>query len=238
MDHLTEFVDQRHKAWCIHCGRGNADLRTNKDHVPSKSLLDRPYPPELPTVEICADCNSSFSEDEEYVAAFIGALLSGSTDPGRQKTTGGARILQNNSALRKRIDGSRTISSTLFGEQTTTWYPEIQRFRKAIVKNARGHVYFELGQPAFGEPAGVRLTPLEKLSKDERSDFELIDHGPGFPEVGSRMLTRLLTGQDMKNGWTVVQHNVYRYAAVENSGFSVRIVIREFLAAEVWWNLD
>ena len=236
MDHLTEFVDQRHKAWCIHCGRGVAEVRTNKDHVPSKSLLDKPYPPELPTVEICVDCNSSLSEDEEYLAAFIGALLSGSTDPGRQKTTAGAGILHNNAALKKRIDASRTVSSTLFGEQTTTWYPEIQRLKNVILKNARGHIYFELGQPAFGEPASVCLTPLDKLSNDERSDFELIDHGPGLPEVGSRMLTRLLTGQDMENGWIVVQDNVYRYAVVENGGFVVRIVIREYLAGELSWN--
>ena len=113
----------------------------------------------------------------------------------------------------------------------------MQRFKKATVKTTRGHVYFELGQPAFGKPTGVRLTPLGNLSKDERSDFEHIDHGRGFPEVGSRMLTRLLTGQEMENGWIVVQDNVYRFAAVENGGFSVRIVIREFLAAEVWWNL-
>lgn len=238
MDHLNDFVDQRHKTWCIHCGSGITSLRTNKDHVPSKSLLDKPYPPELPTVEICLDCNNSFAKDEEYLAAFIGAVLSGSTDPSRQKTTAGARILQNNPALRKRIEARRTIASTLFGEQITTWYPEIQRIKNVLVKNARGHIYFELGQPAFGEPTGVCVTPFEKLSHDERTDFELIDHGSGFPEVGSRMLNRLLTGQDMENGWIVVQDNVYRYAAVENEGFMVRIAIREYLAAKVSWNRD
>ena len=234
MDYIGEFSDQRHKVWCIHCG-GISGLRTN-DHVPSRSLLEKPYPPELPTVKICTDCNTSFSRDEEYFAAFLGAVLSGSTDPESQNTSIGARIFRRNDALRKRIDGQRRDYTTLWGEQKTIWYPEIARVRNIIVKNARGHVYYELGQPAFDEPSSVGIQPLEMLSRDDLSGFLAIDHGDGWPEVGSRTMTRLITGQDMEDGWIVVQDDTYRFAAVENDGFLVRIIIQEYLCAEVSWN--
>ena len=236
MDHIEDFSDQRHKSWCIQCGTGISDLRTNEDHVPSKSLLEKPYPPELPTVRICTDCNTSFSRDEEYFAAFLGAVLSGSTDPESQKTSTAARIFRRNNALRKRIDAQRQDYTTVFGTQETVWNPETDRVRNVIVKNARGHVYYELGQPAFGEPSSVGIRPLEMLSQDDLSGFLAIDHGDGWPEVGSRMMTRLMTGQDMEDGWIVVQDGIYRFAAVEDDRFLVRIIIQEYLAAEVFWS--
>lgn len=49
------------------------------------------------------------------------------------------------------------------------------------------------------------------------------------------MMTRLCTGEDMTDGWIVVQEGVYRYAAVESAGFQVRMIVREYLAAEVIW---
>ena len=236
MDHIGEFSDQRHKSCCIHCGAGIRSVRTNNDHVPSKSLLEMPYPEELPTVQICTECNTSFSRDEEYFAALLGAVLSGSTDPESQKTSTAAHIFRGNKPLRKRIDSQRQDSTTLFDAQEIVWNPEMDRVRNIIVKNARGHVYYELGQPAFGEPSSVGIHPIEMLSQDALSGFLDIDHGAGWPEVGCRMMTRLMTGQDMEDGWIVVQDGIYRFAAVENDGFLVRIIIQEYLAAEVLWN--
>ena len=75
MQQIPEFVDERHKGWCIHCGTGIDPDRSSRDHVPSKCLLSRPYPDNLPVVEVCASCNESFSLDEEYLIAFTGAVL-------------------------------------------------------------------------------------------------------------------------------------------------------------------
>jgi hypothetical protein len=235
MEHVGEFSDVRHKSWCIHCGARIGTGPTNQDHVPSKSLLDKPYPAELPTVEICTDCNSSFSRDEEYLAAFLGAVLSGTTDPKEQALGTSARIFARNPKLRARIDMGRTDYQTLGGTQRTIWKPEDARVRNVIVKNARGHVYYELGQPALGEPASVAVCPLETLPQDQQNEFLSFDLGPAWPEVGSRMMTRLLSGQDLDGGWVVVQDGVYRFVATEDDGFRVRILIREYLAAEVVW---
>ena len=116
-----------------------------------------------------------------------------------------ARIFKRNNGLRKRIDPHRRDYTTLGGEQKTIWYPEIARVRNIIVKNARGHVYYELGQPAFAEPSSVGIHPLEMHSRDDLSGFLAIVYGDGWPEVGSRTMTRLITGQDMEDGWIVVQ---------------------------------
>jgi hypothetical protein len=93
MDQVSEFVDERQKTWCIHCGEWIAGLETSRDHVPSKSLLYEPYPKNLPVVQICKPCNNGFARDEEYVAAFLGAVLTGSTEPERQGHPGAARTL-------------------------------------------------------------------------------------------------------------------------------------------------
>ena len=72
--------------------------------------------------------------------------------------------------------------------------PAARRIEQVIVKNARGHVYFEFGEPVFDEPKHVTACPLVGLTQEERAIFELADAGPGWPEVGSRMLTRVVEG--------------------------------------------
>jgi len=44
MDPRHLFIDERLTGICVYCG-GQSDT---KDHVPSKVLLDKPYPPQLP----------------------------------------------------------------------------------------------------------------------------------------------------------------------------------------------
>lgn len=41
MREIEDFTDDRLKAWCIHCGDAIADVESNRDHVPTKSLLTK-----------------------------------------------------------------------------------------------------------------------------------------------------------------------------------------------------
>lgn len=236
MEFIHDHSDARHKAWCIHCGAGIGQKETNRDHVPSKSLLEKPYPAELSVVEVCVDCNSSFSRDEEYFAAFMGAVLSGTTQSERQTVRTARRVFTENASLRTTIEKSRKTFETIGGANKVVWEPEWKRVQNVVVKNARGHVYFELGQPAFGPPKHIATVPLELLSDVERENFLSVDHGSVWPEVGSRMLDRHSTGTDLEDGWVIVQDGTYRFAVSENDGFHVKIVIREYLAAEVIWD--
>src|SRR5689334_463961 len=125
MDQIEEFTDERQKSWCIHCGSWIGGCETNRDHVPSKSLLRKPYPANLPVVEVCSDCNVGFSLDEEYVAALLACVITGSTTPDAREYPAAARILQRNAALRARIAAAKTEHTTLGGETKFVWKAEL-----------------------------------------------------------------------------------------------------------------
>lgn len=236
MHAIGEFVDLRQHSWCIHCGGWIAGLETNVDHVPSRSLLLEPYPPELPVVRVCKKCNGGFSLDEEYLIAFLGSVLAGTTDPERQSIPRAARILRRSPKLRASIERSRAEHQTQGGETRVLWRPEQERVDRVLLKNARGHAFFEYGEPMLDAPEYVRSFPLESLTAGQREEFEMIEPGPGWPEVGSRMLTRVVTGADLAGGWVVVQDGVYRYAVAQDGGMTVRAVLFEYIATEVRWS--
>ncbi|RQH09487.1 hypothetical protein [Bradyrhizobium sp. RP6] len=67
-------------------------------------------------------------------------------------------------------------------------------------------------------------------------EFENVSWGGMVPEVGSRMLTRFVTGSDLtEHGWVEVQSGVYRYSAVQSGVMTVRTVLYEYLGTEVHW---
>lgn len=235
MDQIDEFLDERQKSWCVHCGGWIADLPNNRDHAPSKSLLVEPYPPNLPVVRVCVPCNSSFSRDEEYLAAFLGVVLSGSTEAAAQSNPVARRVLEGSKSLRKRIERCKSEYKTIGGETRVLWKPEQERIDRVVVKNARGHAFFEYGEPMLSEPDSVWSAPLTALSAGERAQFEDADAGAVWPEVGSRMLTRAVTGQDLWDGWVMVQEGIYRYAVIQADCMLVRSVLFEYLATEVHW---
>jgi hypothetical protein len=236
MDQIRDFSDERNKAWCVHCGNYLATLETNRDHVPSKSLLLAPYPSDLPVIEVCKSCNSSFSQDEEYLAAFLSSVLAGTTDAAQQKIPVAKRILERNEKLGARIGRSQKSFTTFGGQEKVFWVPEQERINNVILKNARGHAMYEYGEPMLDKPLHIWSAPLEILQPEERQAFETIDFGGIYPEVGSRMMTRVFTGQDLLDGWVYVQDGVYRYAVTQDGGLRVKSVLFEYLATEVAWD--
>lgn len=236
MNAIEGFTDERNKTWCIHCGKWIAGLEVTRDHVPSRSLLRKPYPPHIPWVAVCQPCNGGFSLDEEYLSAFLGCVLAGSTVPDRQSDSRVSRILSRSERLRAQLEKVKTEYTTCAGETRFLWSPEQARIERVILKNARGHAFFELGEPIMTEPAHIRALPLEYLTNEQRDEFENVDPGDFWPEVGSRMMTRSLKGEDLLDGWVIVQDGVYRYSAVQNGAMLVRSVMAEYLATEVYWS--
>lgn len=236
MNEIEEFVDERQKSRCIHCGQALANADANRDHTPSKGMLIEPYPENLPVTAVCKPCNEGFSLDEEYMIAFLGCTLAGSTEPDRQRIPRAARILERSTKLRERIERAKTEYKTRGGEIRLVWTPEKERIERVVLKNARGHAFFECGEPMLDEPDRVLFAPLQALTGEEREAFESVDLGNGWPEAGSRMLTRVMTGQDLENGWVIVQEAVYRYSVEHFGGMLVKSVLFEYLATEVCWD--
>ena len=237
MDYLNEFVDERQKAGCIQCGTW-IGVDSDKDHVPSKALLRKPYPKNLPVVRICTRCNNGFSADEEYLSLFLHCVLTGSTDPDAHRDERVRRALERHGNLRARIERSKT-DRTIGGEARCVWKPETARVERVVVKNARGHALYECGEPMLTAPAHVRTMPVASMTAAEWDEFDGVRSAgelTGFPEVGSRMMTRVLTGQDMCDGWVIVQDGVYRFRVEQCLGMRVRSVLFEYLATEVHWS--
>jgi hypothetical protein len=211
----------------VYCGGAPA----TREHVPSRVLLDEPYPENLPHVAACRECNSGFSLDEEYLACVVECALRGTTDAGSLRRAKIARILTRQPALAARIRGAISSENVV-----TTVDIEASRIRRVILKLARGHAMFELATSVNHEPISLTFTPLHVLTTDVRHRFEQAIRADVWPEVGSRKLvTTALRGLPLNN-WVIVQDQRYRYlAAVTRRHVVTRIVLSEYLAAEVLW---
>lgn len=239
VEQIPEYADERLTAeWdgrCLYCGHGfSAAHHRSVDHVPSKSLLQQPYPENLPTVPACMDCNSDFSGDEQYVQVFIGCVFSGSADPAAQPDPKVRAALLRSTALRTRIESAMREPSSEGGP--VRWEPEHEPLATVLAKNARGHLWHEHADRRPREPT-VAYSALESLTCEQRELFENPPEvGVALPEVGSRALQRRFSG-DWFDGWTFVQDDRYRYAVDYLGGDSVRVrvVIAEYLAVTVVW---
>ena len=248
MDQIQNLADDRLLNGCLFCGTAYASTR---DHVPSRCLLEKPYPPNLPVVACCADCNRGFSRDEEYFVCLIESVLCGSTDPDLIRRPSVARAMRRSPALRARIERGRTVLSS-----QAVFEPEWDRLLNVMIKQARGHAAYELSLPHRRAPDRLWCLPLQSLANEERERFEEPHFPELFGEVGSRATQRLQAVQAvlksevdgseqvirfLVNNWLEVQAGFYRYLAFDTAEESVvRIVVSEYLACELAWssNLD
>ena len=242
MKATKDYSDRRLKNVCSQCGTAVGKGNRSSDHVPSKCLLresegsaEDQFPSNLPVAFTCRDCNQRFSSDEQYFCVFLHCVLLSSTEPEDHDEPRVRSALEKDPGLRARIEASKH-SETLDGEMCVTWIPELARLHRVIVKNARGHAYYEFGEPVLEKPDRVWAMPLPQMTGAGRLDFEAGRSGlAGWPEVGSRMMQRLATGLDLHDGWVVVQPSVYRYRVEPDDGLVVRAILRDYLATEVHW---
>ena len=233
MDQLQSFADNRLIVGCIYCA-GYPDTR---DHVPSRILLDEPYPENLPVLVACSGCNQGFSLDEEYVACLIECARTGSVDSvARPKIR---RILQDSPALAERL----RLASAVGDGGEVVFQAENQRVKNVVLKLARGHVAYELGEQKLEDPTHVMFVPLHSLTPAARAHFENPPTPTAWPEVGTRALQRVAismvgTPTPLDSDWIEVQEGQYRYCAISEGPTMVRFVIGEYLACEVIWGLD
>ena len=231
MDPRHLFIDQRLTGLCVYCG-GPPET---KDHVPPKVLLDEPYPDNLPTVPSCATRNGNCSLHEQYVACLVECAVTGTLEPDRTLRPKVKRMLEENPALRLRLEGSRTADAS----GHLSWKPEADRVRAVVLKLARGHAAYELSLPQLDDPLDVSFAPFVVMTYEQRTLFESgTASGLGFwPEIGSRAFIRAATNWQPPDpqGWLTVQEGRYRYAVEQVGGLHVRIVLSEYLACEVCW---
>ena len=81
MKQIYHFSGQLGSVNSIPCPEKNHSGRYIRDHIPTKALLNPPYPEHLMDVGMCKECNSGFAKDEEYFSAFLASVISGSIEP-------------------------------------------------------------------------------------------------------------------------------------------------------------
>ena len=228
MEQLPSYADSRLVSSCIYCGQATE----SRDHVPSRILLDEPYPENLPVVPACVACNQGFSQDEQYFACFIECALTGAIEAVRRPKI--ARVLRENPALATRISNSRSTTLT----DTILFAVEHERAKQVVLKLARGHAAYEVSEVLRSAPSHILITPLETLDNFSRHHFETVPESAIWPEVGSRAMQRLIIARKdvTAEGWIEVQPDRYRYFVVAAGPVMVRVVLSEYLACEVIWN--
>ena len=232
MEQLKNHADQRYSGQCIYCRA----ISKTKEHVPPKIFLDRPYPKNLSVVEACAQCNSAFSLDEEYMASCLDCIISGTVDPELVQREKIKRILKKKPELALRLTPAiQTSNNGIF------FRIESERFENIVKKIAIGHVRFELSLLLFSDEIPiVSFYFFEGLPEPEIYDFEDIDFIPQgkAPEIGSRAMQRIKitsNGEAFGPGWIEVQPGRYRYAVIQSDRIEVRMVFSEYLACKVIW---
>jgi len=245
VDQLRDLSDERLRGGCVFC---DSKVEDTRDHVPSRVLLDRPYPENLPVVPACQPCNNGFSLDEQYVACLVDCVAAGATDPQKVQREQVRKILEQNPKLRERLEGAR-----LEGGGSTSFVPEVERVRNVVLKLARGHAAFELGTPQRRAPDSLWWAVLGGMEDADAEPFLMPYVHQLLGEVGSRATQRMAvleatlvssTGELVRAPlictlWVEVQAGRYRYQAVEDrDGVTIRMVLSEYLACEVRWLAD
>lgn len=233
MDPRKLFLDERQSllSKCVYCGSTPETV----EHVPSKVLLDEPYPDNLPVVPACKDCNNAFSLDEEYLACFVECVICDSTDSTKLTRPNVQRILRNKPKLRKYITDLK--QKTL--DESTSWLPDTNRLKAVISKLAIGHIAYEY-YPHYVTPKSITFTPYPQMTASQRKEFE---HSPTFleqnllPEIGTRAFDRVRVDSNGRllndGGWRIIQPNRYRYTFINNDFLCVKIVLSEYFACEI-----
>lgn len=226
MDPKKLFHDTRLDGTCVYCGA----FPDTRDHVPSKVLLDEPFPLALPVVPCCKTCNNSFSFDELYIACFIECVIHGTTDPEKMSRTKIKRILNERPRLRETIEKNKKQN-----DQNLIWTPDKTKVNTIVVKLARGHAANELSEPQMSDPEYIRIAPYGTLSEEELTNFENSPNQSLWPEIGSRAFVNSVVANNInfENGWNIIQDSTYRYMISHDDGICVKIVMSEYLFCEV-----
>lgn len=232
MQYVADFSDERLKQYCIYCGTLLANQKISKEHVPSKVFLDQPYPENLFIVHTCQPCNHSFSKDEEYTAAILGVLISGSADPEKQVWSKARKILLRKTKLQQEIVRNCKLDAKghFFGLKFNE-----KRLEKVLIKNARALALYMISEPVFDAPSHIIWRCLPHLSNEERQQFEFLPEQDLFPEVGSRMFIDQVENRGTFDKWTEMQDGTFRFAVMWDGSIIIRMVFREFLFAQVGW---
>ena len=218
MKQLKNYADDRNSNICIYCHSG----QLTKEHAPSKILLDEPFPPNLPVVASCLNCNNKYSYDEEYVACLIEVMRTNATNIDMIKRNKIKTAMNKNSKLSK-----------LFFVEDKSHLLKISagKIKNIFVKLSKSHISFELNELIYNDNYTIRYMILN--TEDEKMKANNLNPEHLFPEVGSRLFQKIISNGG--NSWQIVQDNQYRYSISYSCHLEVRIIVSEYFYSIFEW---
>ncbi|MGV8946480.1 MAG: hypothetical protein ACOH1N_08635 [Lutibacter sp.] len=230
MRQIKTFSDNRLDTQCAYCG----EFPDTRDHVPSKILLEKPFPENLPVVPSCLNCNNGFSLDEEYFACLIECVICGTTEIDKLLRESIRKILKHKNKLKIRLD------KALVNDNGNIHFKiETERVKNVLMKLAYGHAKFENSETLFSKPENIWFKPLDLMDETEREYYFSVTELQKAPEIGSREMQNLyLTESGIPtDNWNMVQDEIYIYSVTNTiNNLKVRIIIWNYLACEIIWN--
>ena len=217
------FADSRLIPACVYCGEGTE----NRDHIPAKVFLEKPYPEDMDVLNSCIPCNEGLSLDEEYVACMIEVAKKGTLE---------------NQKLRPKIAKTLSYQTKLLEKlknEIVSYEPfEIKfdenRFHRVLLKLARGHAAHELSEFTHESDNELSFSPIHSLNESQLNSFLELPKVDLYPEIGSRGMQRMYEHRGVT--WVEVQENQYYYMAyADKTGSHVRIHLNDYLAVKVCW---
>jgi hypothetical protein len=185
----------------VYCGQ----RATTRDHVPPRSLLERPFPSNLPTVAGCEPCNCGFSLDEQYFLVLLGQIGNSQTITAKVAPGGVIhRALTRAPALDERIFQALESDDE---DGRILIRPEINRIRRVIRKIALGLFVLRYG----------RVPALDSVRPVNAYPYNLEDQRPA-PYFIATFTERFRSKQ-----WKHIQRGVFSYIFVRDPSSSSRV---------------
>ena len=133
---------------CVYCGK---TAHLTRDHIPPKSLFNKPRPGNLITVWACTNCNRSFCKDEDY----FWLTLASRSEAGRNPEAGASSHRAIKHLARPQAAGFRSAflstiqsvevktASGLYIGNTLAYDVSFARLNRVAAKIVRGLFSFE-----------------------------------------------------------------------------------------------
>lgn len=230
---------------CVYC----EDIAYTREHCPSKVFLEKPLPTDLPVVPACKKCNNSFSSDELYVSVFIDLLKNYFEEENYPLNDNIKRRINEYKEAQEAKECFEKVIKTNILENDS-------RIIRILEKLAICHITYELSEGYKSESwTGKAMSLLygfrPLLSQDMIGDMDsaIVINNALLPEIGSRVYDHIYVVQSVLQSiidgnqtipnvcmmnWHEVQDENYRYICwLENGNINVRIVIKEFLYAQI-----
>lgn len=217
---------------CPYCGCELDSSNTTVDHIPSKVLIDKPYPAELATIPCCRSCNKGFSSDEEYASVLVECVKNQTFNPNAFSRESIKKTVSHTPSL------IETVRQRVIFESKDRFSidPDDNRFKAVLLKLVKAHLRFEESLFLINS-TDIKLlfSSIDKMSDLEVSRFAMPFSSRLLPEVGSRALENLMILQDDNNQpigyyspWICYQKDTYSYC-VASAGDKVKILLHGFI---------